>query len=445
MKKKLGYLFITICIALLVLYLFRYKQGLIIEGKVPSTATEVVQIDLRQIEHHLLFDAIKNPLKYISFKSKKKGTVSLRKAIVIPQNLLLFTNPSILKDAWFSSFVNIKDNDKLKSYLLQEGFEESRDEKLVLFRKDKLVVGVTNNKLVIAYKKHQDQSVIKAILAVFEEVSFYKKNTDLLKSISDSKSDISYASVQADFLEADFKNGLVEIKGKIYSELFKSDTYAEQSKNSIGFIAAKINKEHIIFKSFLSKRNKTKFDGFTKLSLDSIVSKWNGSIAFNLKAVDQKIDTIITYEYDDDFNKIEKKSVQELNIPDVTITLGSQVGLYTYFHDNKAVKIIANDTLFTSIPLYKMYVSEQNNGLDIFTQKQFSATSTNKEQFKLKVQIDIHKYFENPLEFSLIPVKNKYFQLVRNASATITTDDEVLVQVRMRENNRNSIGQFIKP
>jgi len=445
MKRKLGYFFIAIFIALLVLYLFRYKQGLIIEGKVPSAATEVVQIDLRQIEHHLLFDAIKNPLKYISFKTKKKDAPSLKKAIVIPRNLLFFTNTSNLKDAWFSNFVNIKDNTELKSYLLQEGFEASTDGDLELFRKDMVVIGISNNKLLVTYKKKQRIPLSVAIQAVFKETNFYKKDADLLKSISNSKSDISYASIGADFLEADFKKGLFEIKGKIHSELFVADVHPKYSGSSIGFLAAKINRDHTIFKSLITDGNKTKFDEFTKLSVDSITNKWDGNIAFNLKTIDKKIDTIVTYEYDDDFNKIEKKSAQELVMPDLTIALGSQAGLYEYFYNNKAVQIIENDTLFTSFPLYKMYARKQNNGLHIFTQKQFDTSSSKEEQFKLRAHLDINSYLETPLEFSVIPIKNDYFQLLKNASATITTDDELSIQVRMKDTNRNFLGLFIKP
>ena len=175
MKKKFGYFFVTICLTLLVLYLFRYKRALVIEDKIPSMATAVVQVNLRQIEHHLLVDAIKNPSKYISFRRKRKGAVSLKKTIIIPRNLLFFTNTSNLKDAWISSFVSIRDSAKLKTYLLQEGFEESRDERFRLFKRDRLVIGIANSKLVIVYRKQQNQPIIGPIQTVFEEVSFYKK------------------------------------------------------------------------------------------------------------------------------------------------------------------------------------------------------------------------------------------------------------------------------
>lgn len=445
MKKKLAYLFIAISIVVLVLYLFRYKRALIIENKIPITATEIVQIDLRQIEHHLLVDAIMNPFKYINFKARKKEHTSFKKNIVVPRNLLFFTNNSSFKGAWFSSLIKLKDGVKLKHCLSQEGFKASTDKKLELFSKGKIIIAVSGEHVLIVYKKQQHISVNNAVQTVFKETNFYKKDIDLLKSISNSKSDMTYASLDADFLEADFKKGLFEIKGKLRSELFVTDSYSEHFENSMGFIATKINRDHHIFKSLMSDKNKTKFSEFTKLSLDSIVDHWNGSVALNLKAVDTEIDTIVTYEYDDDFNKIEKKAVQELHIPNVEITLGSDANLYEYFYNNNVVQITGNDTLFAGIPLYKMYARRQENSLNIFTQKQFDTSLLKEKEYKLNTHIDINRYLENPLEFSLMPIKKNHFQLLKNVSAKLTTNDDLLIQVRLKENSRNFLAQFIKP
>ncbi|WP_340198573.1 hypothetical protein [Ascidiimonas sp. W6] len=446
MRKKLTYLFVIISIVVITLYLFRYKSALTIENKIPSTATEIVQINLRQIEHHLLVDGIKNPFKYISLKSKKKDTTaSFIETIVIPKNLLFFTNNDNFKGGWFSTIIKLKDSVELRNCLLQEGFNDFTDEKITFFSKGKVVIAIAGKKGIIAYKKQQSLSVNAAIQTVFNETSFYKKETDILKSIKNSKSDITYVNAKSDFLEADFKKGLFEIKGKVQSELFVADAYNADSKNLIGFIATKVNTNHHIFRSLISDKNKTKFKDFTKLSIDSIVNNWNGSVVFNLKNIDTKTDTIITYEYDDDFNKIEKKSVQKTNIPNVTITLGNDANLYGYFYTHKIIQIKEGDTLFAGIPVYKMYARRQENYLHISSQRQLETRLLKEKQYKFNAHINIHSYLENPLEFSLLPIKNDYLQLVESVSAQLTINDELLIQLRLRNNGRNFLGQFIKP
>ena len=445
MRKKLGSLFVTICIVLIAIYIFRYKLEVVLDGKIPKSATEIIHVDLRQIEHHFLADAIKNPSKYINFKTKKKEKESLRKTVSIPKNLLFFTNTSTYKSAWFSNFVNVKNGDKLQRYLLQEGFKEVTSDNLKLFNKDRITIGILNGKIVIAIKKQREESVVQVFENLFQETSFYEKNDYLLQSIANSQSDITYSSAKADFLEANFENGLLEIKGTLISELFLDDIYVDNSENSVGFMAAKVNKKHTLFKSLSSHKNGKKFNDFTKLSLDSIIDKWDGRVVIDLNSVDKTIDTIVTYEYDDDFNKIEKKSVQELRTPDVNFILGSKGSLYTYFMENNAIRSIDNDTLFTSIPLYKMFVKKQHDELYIFTKNQLDVRANKEAKIKFRAFLDMEKYIKNPLEFSQVSAKDNYLKFIKDTSVELTSDDEFFLQIHLKEDSRNFLPQLAIP
>ena len=445
MRKKLGSLFVTICIVLIAIYIFRYKLEVVLDGKIPKSATEIIHVDLRQIEHHFLADAIKNPSKYINFKTKKKKKESLRKTVSIPKNLLFFTNTSTYKSAWFSNFVNVKNGDKLQRYLLQEGFKEVTSDNLKLFNKDRITIGILNGKIVIAIKKQREDFVVQVFENLFQETSFYEKNDYLLQSIANSQSDITYSSAKADFLEANFENGLLEIKGTLISELFLDDIYVDNSENSVGFMAAKVNKKHTLFKSLSSHKNGKKFNDFTKLSLDSIIDKWDGRVVIDLNSVDKTIDTIVTYEYDDDFNKIEKKSVQELRTPDVNFILGSKGSLYTYFMENNAIRSIDNDTLFTSIPLYKMFVKKQHDELYIFTKNQLDVRANKEAKIKFRAFLDMEKYIKNPLEFSQVSAKDNYLKFIKDTSVELTSDDEFFLQIHLKEDSRNFLPQLAIP
>ncbi len=447
MKKRLGFIFLGILILLSVLYFLRYKRTLVFEDKLPKSVTEVIHINLRRIEHHILADVIRHPLKYLDFKlpEKKKDSAILKKTITIPRNLFFYTNELAFKNGWFSSLLKVKNKIKLEQYLIKEGFVQSIDDTITLFNKGNILLAIEDERLLVVYRKNKEAVTLAVLKTIFDEVHFLSDQTDLLKSIVNSKSDMSYATTTKDFLEANFKNGMLEILGRLHAGLFLSADHEVFSDRSTAYIATKINKEHRFFTSFITKNNSDKFNQLTKLSIDSIVDMWDGNIAINLKSIDKKIDTIVTYEYDDDFNKIEKNSVQVLLLPNVAILLGSQADMYAYFQNNRAVQIIENDTLFTSFPFYKMYARKRNNGLHVFTQKEFDTSSAKEEQFKLKAHLDIDSYLERPLVFSLNPIKNDYFQLLKNVSATITTDDEVSIQVRMKDNNRNFLGHFIKP
>ncbi len=447
MRKKLAYFFIAITLVVLVIYLFRYRRPLDLENTIPIGVTEVVFLDLRQMEHHVLIDAISNPFKYFggSGNNEEEERISLNEVIEIPRSLLLFTNTSHFKGGWFSNMIALKDRDKLKRYLFQEGFKALADKNLELFAKGKIIVTISGERALIIYKKGEDIAVHSAIQSILEETDFYKEDMGLFKSIFKSESDITYVNSEEDLVEASFEKGCFEVRGTLRSNLFMEDAYAEHSENSIGFLDVKLNKEHKIFESLISNRTKTKFRAFAKLSMDSIVDRWNGSMVLDLKEVRTEMDTIITYEYDDDFNKIEKKSVQELRVPNGAITLGSDLDLYTYFYAHKTIQIVENDTLFAGIPLYKLYAQKQKNTLLISTKKGDDSDLLKKKSYKLNAYLEINKYLEHPLEFTSIPIKDDYLQLLRDVSVRLTTNDELFIQLRLKEKNRNILGQFIKP
>jgi len=447
MKKRLAFFFLGILILFSVIYLFRYKRALVFEGMVPNSATEIIHVNLRQIEHHVLTDAIKNPLKYIDFKfsEEKKGSLILKKTISIPRNIFFYTNDRKFKDIWISSFIKVKKKKELSDYLIRDGFVKSNDEGIMLFRKLNLVLAIKGKRLVVAFKTDNHAAISSVVNEIFEEESFLSETSDVLNAIMTAKNDISYATLANDFVEANFKNGLLEVLGTFSSDLFFASKQGDFSKNSQGYISAKINKQHKLFQRLITEGNSRKFNDFTKLSIDSIMSKWNGSFAFNLKSINSEIDTIVTYDYDDDFNKIEKVAVQELTVPAIDFSLNADTNLFGYLLKENAIQIIDSDTLFTSIPLYKLYANSTTTTLNISSQKYFSGFLVKENKMKLNAHFNIEKYMQKPLEFSFLPTKNKYLQLIKDTSIMYATDDKLSVKVVLKNSERNFIGQFVKP
>ena len=447
MKKRLGFIFLGILILLSVIYLLRYKRPLVFEDIVPTSATEVIHLNLRQIEHHILADAINNPLKYIDFKlpEKKKDSLILKKTISIPRNLFFYTNDEQFNGIWISSFIKVKKQEKLSAYLIRDGFVKSNDIDITLFRKKNVALAIKDKQLIIAFKENKEASISAVASEIFEEKKFLLETSDALKPIVNSKSDICYATVADDFVEANFKNGLFEVFGTLNSDVFLNTKQPYFSKNSLSYVNTKINKEHQLFKALITEESSHKFTDFTKLSLDSITNKWSGSFAFNLKSINSKTDTIVTYDYDDDFNKIEKIAVQELTVPELDVSFDADSNLFGYLSNKNAIQVIEGDTVFTSMPLYKLYASTTARALNIATQKDFSGFSIKENKIKLNAYFNIEKYMQKPLDFSFLPTKNSYLQLLKETSIMYTTDNKLSVKLVLKNSERNFIGQLIKP
>jgi len=447
MKKRLAFIFLGILILFSVVYLLRYKRALVFEDMVPNSATEIINVNLRQIEHHILVDVIKNPLKYIDFKfpTTEKDSLLLKKTISIPRNIFFYTNDKKFNDIWLSSIIKVKKQDMLSDYLIRDGFVKSNEEDIMLFHKHNLVLAMKDKRLVVAFKKSNQATLRAFVKEIFEENTFLSITSEVLKPVIASKSDISYATLTSNFLEANFKNGLFEVLGTLNSDLFLVSKNRDFSEKSLGYINTKINKEHKLFQLLITEENKRKFNDFTKLSLDSIICRWSGSFAFNLKSIQRKTDTIITYEYDDDFNKIEKVAEQELTVPAIDISFDVDIKLFDYLSKENAIQIVEKDTLFASIPLYKLYAKPTASTLNISSQADFSGFSVKENKIKLKAYLNIEEYLQKPLEFSFLPTKNGYWQLIKDTSIKYAANDKLSVKVVLKNRERNFITQFVKP
>jgi hypothetical protein len=417
------------------------------ENKIPKTATAVLHADMRQIEHHLLIDAMRNPLKYIGtkFLKRKKDSLRLQKIISTPKNLIFFTNNEIFKNAWFSSFLAVKDETKLELYLKRKGYLKSSVDEITVFQKGKILFAFQNERLLIALKKVNNIIELKTVRTVFEEVDYRSGQEELVKTIVNSKSDISYASLENDFVEANFKDGELEILGKLNSTFFLNADHELYNNQPLAFINTKIDRKHQLVQSIITKKNTDSFNKTTKLSLDSIMEEWNGSIAFNLKSIISQSDSIVTYDYDDDFNKIEKKSVQERVVPDLYFRLEARTKLFEYLKHKNAIQIVGTDTIFTTIPLYKMYVHSTTKALEISTTNTFLESSETKTNYKLNAYLNVEKYLENQLDFLSFPSDYNFVKLIKEASIQLSDNNELSAKVILKNANRNFAGQLVKP
>jgi len=450
MKRKIVYTFISIGVLLLTLYLFRYKQGQAFTDRVPNDVTAIVNINIRQLEHHILLDMLKHPMPYFRPDSKPKDTIkkqsfSIAKGVDVPANILFFTNDDALRNTWCSTVFKVDDVEEFSQYLVAEEFEKDGE----IYRKDNLVFTLKDRQLIIAILYDKAAEVSETIQAIFNETDFLPEGSSLLKSIEESTSDICLATIKHDFFEANFKDDLFEIRGKANSkfDLFVSTLQPKLDKNTIAAAAGKINKKHPLFKVILQKIKRSKFDRTTHLSIDSIFNAWNGSLRFNLKSIESKTDTIITYEYDDDFNKVEKVTTQELAVPKLMVQLEDETprSLLNYFKGKNAIQIFEEDTLFTAIPLYKFQVTSDMDQLKIYTRRGANKELSKKEISKLKGYLNIENYNQNPHKFSFLSIEHSFFEIVKDASIQVSDDNEFLLQINLKDKSRNFLGQYIKP
>ena len=431
--------------------MLRYNQSQVFENRVPKDATSVVNVHLRQIENDLLFDFLAHPITYLKSRRRKKDSIKKNKfpfinGVEIPENVLFFSNETTYKNHWFSAVFNLKDKEKFTHYFLREKFIKSNLNAIEFYSKGNLVLAIQGDKLVHVIKHGIQDDISKVVASVFNESEFLSQESKLLKPISTSESDLSFSSSDNSFLEANFLEGLFEVTGDLQSDLFINSTSSEMVGSPINFFTTKINKEHLQFKKMVNK-SKVKFDEFTHLSLDSIVNKWNGKLLLNLTSIENVTDTIVTYEFDDDFNKVKKIATQEKIIPALDIKLGKekQSDLSAYFWRKNTIQVHDSDTVFAALPIYKFGVVDTNDSFELISGQQTDSQNSKTTSSKLNFHLDIEKYLQQPLDIPLKKKQVEVLNLIKTTSVQWSKDHQFSLKIVLKDVDRNFLGQLIKP
>ena len=158
------------------------------------------------------------------------------------------------------------------------------------------------------------------------------------------------------------------------------------------------------------------------------------------------MDSIITYDYNDDFEKVDKITIQKSNIPDAKLNITTAgVGLMNYLGKQHTIDL-SNKTLNKAIfPLYKIHVKETKNNLI------FSTGDTNPINEKFLPTVD---FFSLEVDFlklnkqinaSLITQYLKNLKALKiNGSLIKGNKIETKGTLNLINENINSLYQLVK-
>ncbi|MGG5209210.1 hypothetical protein ACQWU4_09675 [Chryseobacterium sp. MIQD13] len=336
MNKKKLIVPLIFLVAAAFYFVFFYKSKTL--KFVPENADAVVLIDMKKLTRQYISNLITHPAKWSDSKKKKdKKTVSLKDSgIRIPDFLQIFH----LKDTKFSEWytvVELKDLQKFSAFLKNNQFVSKGKN---TFQKDQIFIKIEGENCIVGTSASAFENIDK----LFQ--SFEKKTLDADQFISNSLGSISFISgKKIQNFSIELKADEIEIKNTPESEDFTSIVSGQQQKNY--FLDAELDTENI--KHFASLFNKSIRDSaqinYFKATAD----------------LEQVNDTIISYEYDDNFNEIEKKTYQKIIQPNYVIDLQSQNPgkTWDYFQHKKWIN--AQDQ-FIGIPFQPNHIDRNDGG-----------------------------------------------------------------------------------
>ncbi|RKE78652.1 hypothetical protein [Chryseobacterium sp. AG363] len=325
---------------------------------IPDNADAVVLIDTKKLTGQYLFSLATHPSKWSGSKAKSKTSGSLKDSgIRIPDFLQIFHIKDTKFSEWYS-VLELKDSQKLITYLKKQNFVAKgnnrfqKEQFFVMIEGDYCIAGSSD----LAFETLQKKLLQNSVHHVWEADRFIQNTVGSISFISGQK--IRNFSIELNEDE-------IEINNNSNPEIF--NTIASKFEKGNQFLELELDKENI--------RNFTRF--FNKSIADS-------SQAVSLKAtanLQQINDTIVTYEYDDNFNEVEKKTVQKITQPSYMIDILSNdpEKTWQYFQSEKWIN---NENQFTAIPFQPNKITQNNKGVTIkSTRNPISLSSRLKQNY----------------------------------------------------------------
>ncbi|WP_288377062.1 hypothetical protein [Chryseobacterium culicis] len=327
---------------------------------IPENADAVILIDVKKLTGQYLFSLAAHPSGWSGSKNKRKSTKgSLKDAgIIIPDFLQIFHIKDTKFSEWYS-VAELKDSQKFISFLKKQSFTAKGNNR---FQKDQIFIVVTGN-LCIAGTSDSGFEMIKNKLPVSSDPVW---NAD--QFISNAVGSISFISgKKIQNFSIDINEDEIEIKNSPDTETFNA--IASQLEKRTHFLDIELDKENV--RNFSHLFNKSIADSSKVTSFKATAD------------LEQLNDTIISYEYDDNFNEVEKKTVQKITQPIYTIDIVSNAPEKTWEYF-QAKKWINNENQFTAIPFQPNVISRNKQGAAIrSTQKAVSPSPRLKENYIL--------------------------------------------------------------
>jgi hypothetical protein len=382
MKKRFWLLLLLLAIGIFGYIKLFYSS--INKAAVPSNADMVATIDVKKVIRTVVWDVVTHTSKW-KIKSSSIDTtdaVDLKDVFVLPDYAHAFHIKGEPTNAWYT-VLQIKDEALFTKALKQYGFTSvyanqyrNVDKNLGLFKNGSCVIlgsfalDSTNNLYAlvdesIAKNEFLPAEKLKQIASVNSHLSLYIAANNFLKEDAVVKGNITNDNI---IINGDF------VPKELYSFVENNFAYSSNAMLSLGFTQPTTGVYNTI--GAAEKANISKAIG---VNMDTMFIPSNKYYQLQVDAIVPRVDSAISYTYDDDFNAIQKVVVNNVDEPMYNFVIAGD-SVQTIFNNWTSNKIIVQDNngaLFRPMPLVKSYCNiKDKNSLEI-APKNFTKTSTN--------------------------------------------------------------------
>lgn len=341
--------------------------------QIAANADMVLVVDVKKNTNSILSWYLWHPSHWSTVFKKKSGSLGLINAAVnIPDYLYFFHVADQPATAIFC-LLTVKNNSDFQQLLTDFAFKKQQEENGQSFYFSGtfgIALCKTDNQLLVSTVGLKDPQLLNAVASqLFTQKQFIAE--DVLNKITTTANHFTLFIKKTGFLQEDFllnghfTDGQLSAEGDIkpvtgFEVPDASFDIPDSSLMTVAFIQPSPR-----LYALLPDSLKTKTSCIFNFAMDSMFLQGNKKYLVDIASIKNRTDSAVTYEYDDDFNKVEKVVVNHVSEPGFRYTIyGDQPSrLYNYWKKNKQIEESATGNIFIPVPFVKTYVDVFSDSL----------------------------------------------------------------------------------
>jgi hypothetical protein len=359
--------------AIILLLLIFFKVFLLVrehnsyKNSIHRDATFVLKINVDGIIKTIAWDCITSPGYYLNYKKDtKKDTSESGKGISLPANIFVYSLKQKSAKTFFCS-LPVSDTLKMKRFAADkfsiDSFYHQGNISIGLSANHKTTIAFNNETVALAYSMTGEE-VLGILQEIVEKKNMLTSSDTLMQQLKEqdehvcfvagkNAGQIHFGDGKATLTALINNNNLLSIPDQSMHRKLSEESIAKGWINGT-FFKTTGNRDFAI-KDF-------------SFNTDSLLSNYNGYADFEVsnKEILQE-DSIVTYSYNDDFEKVAETTVAKNKVPEIGLSLRTKGNsLLNYLQSNDAIKSngVINRDLF---PLYAMHVSASDSFMHVST------------------------------------------------------------------------------
>lgn len=369
----------VIILSLLIFFvgIFKYRQYQANQVSIPRNATSVLKISVDEMLKSLAANMVSNPGFYLKSGDKKKpkdGKSEPGAGLKIPASLYLYSLEKQPKTAVFTRF-EVKSASDFETFIKHRlGFKILKQQHGMSFASSSLgnVIICYNTEAAAIAFSGEVVNFDAVLIDLLKQNDFVKLSESKFNKIKKSTHHIAYSDDNYNFT-TDFIAGAINFNADFStSAITPSANPKHRMLNAGSVVSMWLNAD------FPKTSTKTYRLKNATLERDSLLKYYKGYLDFEWTNSIKQTDSIVTYAYNDDFEKVEKITLQEKNIPNATfIVAADAMGLSTYLSRQKIINLDSATVNKSVFPLYKTFVGGNSQYLVLGTKKPGKVDSRN--------------------------------------------------------------------